>query len=64
MELIETQPSDAVPDAPFGEAAVTPSGYRRRVDRRDEHVAWLVGSIGFAGIAVMLAIDVLLFQIV
>ena len=47
-----------------GEAAVTHSGYRRRVDRRDEHVAWLVGSIGFAGIAVMLAIDVLLFQIV
>ncbi len=47
-----------------GEAAATPSGYRRRVDRRDEHVAWLVGSIGFAGIAVMLAIDVLLFQIV
>jgi hypothetical protein len=47
-----------------GEAAATLSVYRRRVDRRDEHVAWLVGSIGFAGIAVMLAIDVLLFQIV
>ncbi len=47
-----------------GDAAVTPSGYRRRMPQRDEHVAWLVGGIGFAGIALMLAIDVLLFQIV
>lgn len=47
-----------------GAAAITPSGYRRRVDRRDECAAWLVGGIGIAGIAVMLAIDVLLFQAV
>jgi hypothetical protein len=47
-----------------GDAAVTLSGYGRRVHRRDEYVGWLVGSIGIAGIALMLAIDVVLFQIV